>query len=148
MSKIAGFLAIKNYILRSGGADGADSAFEAGCDLARGSKEIYLPWKGFNNNPSELYTQHPKAFEIAAKFHPSWDKLKDSVKKLMARNVHQVLGNDLGSPVEFVVCWTPNGLGGGGTGQALRLAKSLDIKIFDLGKKETILELREFAESL
>lgn len=33
------FLAKKGYILRSGGAKGADKAFEVGCDKAKGKKE-------------------------------------------------------------------------------------------------------------
>ena len=56
MEKLGIVLAKKGFILRSGGADGADKAFEKGCDLASGQKEIYLPWKGFNGNNSSLYT--------------------------------------------------------------------------------------------
>lgn len=35
-------------ILRSGGAPGADTAFEYGAKFAGGQREIYLPWSGFN----------------------------------------------------------------------------------------------------
>jgi predicted Rossmann fold nucleotide-binding protein DprA/Smf involved in DNA uptake len=41
---IADKLAKKGYVLRSGGADGADLTFEAGCDNSNGLKEIFLPW--------------------------------------------------------------------------------------------------------
>lgn len=148
MSEIASFLARKGFTLRSGGAEGADSAFEFGCDFEKGNKEIFLPWENFNNNTSKLYAQHQKAFTLAHELHPNWKNLKYSVQKLMARNVHQILGKDLDCPVDFVVCWTPNGSGSGGTGQALRLAKKHEIKVFDLGLKESIIELRKYVKNL
>jgi len=59
-------LATKGFILRSGHADGADLAFEKGCDTVNGKKEIYLPWKGFNGSDSKLYNLSKEAYEIAA----------------------------------------------------------------------------------
>ena len=53
-TNIAKYLATKDFTLRSGAANGADSAFEKGCDISNGSKEIYLPWRGFNNSKSPL----------------------------------------------------------------------------------------------
>ena len=50
---IAEYMAKQGYILRSGGADGSDTAFEIGCDKVNGKKEIYLPWKSFNKNKSK-----------------------------------------------------------------------------------------------
>ena len=47
-------LALEGFVLRSGGADGADTFFEIGCDMSNGLKEIYLPWNNFNNNLSQL----------------------------------------------------------------------------------------------
>src|SRR5277367_3304536 len=104
---IALYLADDGWTLRSGGADGADIAFEYGA--GDGLKEIFLPWKGFNNNRSSLYDIPDKAYEISAQHHPRWQYLKAPVKKLMARNAQQVLGKNLDSPVEFVICWTPDG---------------------------------------
>lgn len=129
MYNIAVLLAKKGYILRSGGADGADSAFEKGCDSVNGKKEIYLPWKGFNNNKSELYKPTQEAFETARANHPRWFYLKDGAQKLHARNSHQILGLDLKSPVKFVICWTQES---GGTEQALRLARNNEIQIINL----------------
>jgi hypothetical protein len=33
----------------------------------------------------------------------------------------------------MVICYTPNGQGGGGTGQAIRIARDHGIEIHDLG---------------
>jgi Predicted Rossmann fold nucleotide-binding protein involved in DNA uptake len=133
MKQLAEVLAIKGETLRSGAADGADAAFEAGCLHAGGQAEIYLPWPGFNGHKSPLAYPHPDAFTLAARFHPAWNQCKQGARALHARNCHQVLGRNLDDPVSKVICWTPNGSGSGGTGQALRLAKHLNIPIYDLG---------------
>jgi len=129
IKNIANYLCNKNYILRSGGADGADLAFESG---ANDKKEIFIPWKGFNNSKSELYNIPYEAFKIAEKFHPVWNKLSEPVKLLHARNVLQILGKDLKTLSSFVICWTKNGGLAGGTAQALRIAKYYKLPIFNL----------------
>lgn len=139
MYEIATTLHDKNYILRSGGADGADLYFEAG---AGELKEIYIPWKGFNGSNSELIGITYDAMVMAEKYHPNWARLSDAAKKLMSRNCYQILGMDLKTPVEFVVCWTPNGRAEGGTGQALRIANDLDIPIFNLKKENDMRKLK------
>lgn len=141
MYKTAYFLSINKYILRSGGANGSDSIFESGAINSQGKKEIYLPWKDFNNSKSNLIVCSDKAFSIAENYHPYWHNLKPSVKKLHARNSHQILGQDLNTLVEFVLCYTKNGKRSGGTGQALRIAEDYKIKIFDFGLYEEDLDL-------
>ena len=143
IAKTAYWLSKKGYVLRSGGASGCDSAFEYGCNKACGMKEIYLPWKNFNGSDSTLVVENKKAFEIAKKYHPKFDYLNQAGKKLMARNSHQVLGFDLNSPTDFVLCYTNKGSGTGGTGQALRIAKDYNIPIFDFGRYDNIDECRE-----
>jgi hypothetical protein len=44
-----------------------------------------------------------------------------------------LLGKELLTPVSFVICWTPMGNEVGGTGQGIRVARSLGIKILNLG---------------
>lgn len=132
MAHIARKLAAKGYTLRSGGADGADTAFESGAT----EKQIFLPWRGFNGNQSPLFdysTNEHELFAIAREHHPAWSRLEPAAKRLHARNVCQVLGANGDSPVEFVVCWTPKGCGGGGTGQAIRIAQARNIPVYDLG---------------
>lgn len=140
---VAIFLEKRGCILRSGHAHGADEAFEKGAI----NSEIYIPWYGFNGSNSALLPRG-KSFEIAEKYHPRWDRLGQGAQKLMARNVYQVLGIDLKTPSKFVICWTPNGSGSGGTGQALRIAKDYNIPIFDCGNyvnaKEAVKPLKKF----
>jgi hypothetical protein len=127
MTAIAVKASIKDWTLRSGAADGADSAFEAGAK----DKEIWLPWRGYNKHFSQLIVR-PGAIAIASKFHPAWDRCSQGAQKLHGRNMHILLGEDLNTPVEFVVCWTKDGLASGGTGQAIRAAKHYKIPVYNL----------------
>lgn len=120
-----------DYILRSGAADGADLAFESGVDCPN-SKEIWIPWIGFNKSDSTNLPV-PEAFDIARTVHPAWHKLTDGAKSLHARNIHQLLGADLNTPSDFVLCYTHDGDTIGGTATVIRLAKKLNIPIFNFG---------------
>ncbi len=140
--KLGTWFARKGYILRSGHAKGSDKAFEKGCDKVHGKKEIYIPWRNFEDSDSNLIVKDPAAFEIAAKYHPKWRTLGQGARKLQARNSHQVLGQNLTTPSEFVVCYTLNGLGSGGTGQAKRIAEGYHIPTFDVGYYSSIEEIK------
>lgn len=129
---LASELAESDWTLRSGGAEGADAAFERGLS-AQHPREIYLPWRRFADNASPLISPSKEAYALAERIHPAWERCSAAARKLHARNMHQILGQDLATPVAFVVCWTKDGDGKGGTGQALRLAKEHDIRIFDFG---------------
>jgi hypothetical protein len=126
MTRIATKLREGGFILRSGGAQGADSAFTAG---AGKYTEIWRP---------EHCT--PMAEEIASRYHPVWNRLTPYVKKLHGRNVFQVLGGDLATPSEFLICWTPDGCvshGGrsiqtGGTGTAISIASEYGVQVNNL----------------
>lgn len=126
-------LARDHYILRSGGASGADSSFESGCLLGRGKSEIYLPWKWFNKSPSTLYKIPEAAFQLAKSIHPNWAQLKLTVRRLHARNCLQILGLTLDEPSRFVVCWTPRGAPVGGTRTAIVLAEKNGIPVYNFG---------------
>jgi hypothetical protein len=144
MSILAFNLAKEGWILRSGCAPGADTAFENGALAALSSlqdvskPELYLPWEGFENRKRAYVTRtdpQPEAYEIAEKYHPRWNQLSSAAKLFHSRNVHQVLGYDVTQPQlsSFVICWTPEAKSGGGTGQALRIAKGYGIsEIYDL----------------
>jgi len=138
------------YILRSGGAEGADLAFEIGVQKDD-MKEIYLPWKDFNNNKSKYYNITKKAFELGKEYHKGWSYLKPGAKKLMARNGYQVLGYDLKTPSNFILCWTDDGCESsekrtqktGGTGQAIDIAYKNDIKVYNLKNSKSIKEFEK-----
>jgi hypothetical protein len=142
MYDLAAKLGGRGYILRSGGADGADKAFEDGCCKVDADMEIYLPWSGFNDhvhNPEKGYFlpdlyEGGEAFKIASGVHPAWDKLTQGAKRLHSRNVFQVLGHDLDTPSKFLVCYAkPVGDSvSGGTRTAVELAKKWNVPVVNL----------------
>ena len=134
MMELASGLEELDYILRSGAAQGADMAFEAGIK-ASDNIEIYLPWRGFEDHATGSYDIMPEAFTIASVVHPAWDKLKQGGQKLHARNAHQVLGSNLLKPSKFVICWTPNGKEVGGTRTAIKIAQLRSIPVYNLANK-------------
>ena len=138
MTAIACSLAKRGYTLRSGGARGADLAFEFGC-ANKGTKEIFT---------KEDVTLEAKT--LALKYHPAPYALTPSALALHARNGFQILGPNLNDPSGFVVCWTPDGtesvttIKTGGTGQAIRIAYDLGIPIFNLQRKDAMRRLKAF----
>lgn len=146
MKYVGGHLANEGWLLRSGHAMGADQAFETGAKEQNGKLEIFLPWDGYNGGyvKDGYIVPHfqEKLLNIAAMHHPRWQYLSNGAKRLHARNVCQILGVNCDNPVTLVICWTPYASSSGGTGQAIRIAKSYDIPIFDIAdpKQRTALE--------
>jgi hypothetical protein len=139
MGKIARMLADYGLILRSGGAPGADTAFEKGCDRRGGKKEIFLPWKGFNNHPSPFFDPPEDARILASLCHPNWTACKSAARKLHARNCQEVVGLHLDDPVGFVLFWAreESGRVKGGTATAVNLARRMRIPTFNLRDEST-----------
>jgi len=130
MTLIARRLDSMGYCLRSGGANGADTAFELGAT----NKQIFLPWDGFNGRYADgrNYIVPPYNKSLVELFHPKPFSLSPAGQKLMNRNSYQVLGPTLEDPVDFVLCYTKDGKISGGTGQALRIAKHFNIPVFNM----------------
>ncbi len=146
MVQVGEYMYDTGHTLRSGGAQGADRAFEIGADRqyglhrneAKGEyvpalKHIYLPWKGFEGNTSPFNNVCEEAMKVAALFHPRWDSLSQGAQKLMGRNAYQMLGLDLNTPSACMICWTLGGMVEGGTGQAIRMALYYDIPVLNFG---------------
>lgn len=135
MTRAAFALLKRGYVLRSGHAIGADSAFERGAGEAA---EIYLPAPGWRGSGSAFHNGTlgaevwGRARTIAAAHHPTFAGLSPFVQNLHTRNVFQVLGACLDSPAEFVLCWTADGEASGGTGQVLRIAATHGVPVFNL----------------
>ena len=156
-------LALLGWVLRSGGADGADSAFEEGVGVAAAiddrvdiaaSKQIFLPWRGFNANRSALYNIPPAVFEIAKAVHPNWVNLKPAVQKLHARNAQQVLGLGLTERSAFCICWTKDqaidaktcSSRTGGTGTAIKLCTVNDVPVLNIARQDHLLVVRSIVD--
>ena len=117
------------FILRSGGAQGADTYFAEKVK----NKEIFIPWKSFGEG--KVLKETDFAHNLLKEIHPAYDKLTQGALKLHLRNVNQVLGEDLNTPSDFLICWAKTdkqGIPTGGTRTAWMIAKKYNIPCFNL----------------
>ena len=130
ISKISSYLHSIGYILYSGNAEGSDFAFQKSCQLG----VSFLPWPGFNKHLASPVIHcsdiSKDAYDSVDKFHPNPFSLSSGARKMMARNYQQVFGIGNLPRVSFVVFCAneKNGIVSGGTGQAVRIARSVGIE--------------------
>lgn len=143
-------LPLSGSIVRSGGAQGCDNAFEYTTE----NLEIFVPWNGFNENimyatreSTISLSDLPKnkietARDIIRDVHPFFNTLSRGAQLLHTRNVFQVLGSNLqeDEKSDMLICWTPDGANSlercsrktGGTATAIKLASILGISIYNI----------------
>ena len=160
MSDIAVVLYDAGYTLRSGRAEGADYAFQRGAEYglkqsktAKVQQEIYIPNSRFNKcfgrigeiNP-EYLDNYDEASDWMYSIHPKGQYLRGFAREAHIRNVYQVLGLDLKSPSNFLICWTPLDFDGeptGGTATAWKLAKVHKIPSYNLFVEDDLERLQK-----
>ena len=145
------------------GMDGiAQKAYSKAVDLGLAKEsqfEVYVADQ-YNIRRSTLPRKHlaivrnkdliSETERIASEVHPAWDRCNEWARGMHSRNCHQILGYDLQSPVDAVICWTPDGAVVGGTATALKLSMKYNIPVFNLGvsDKESVLnDIKNFLES-
>lgn len=163
MSTMASELAHAGWSLRSGHADGADLAFEQGSKVSSIRNQIFLPWAGFNGadplNPN-YHVMTDDEFDKASEYllrqldSDHWHKMKDSHRRLHARNVLQLFGPqpnpylDKAPISKFVICWTPQAEIVGGTATVIKLANWWNIPVFNLADPNDWAALVKFGKTL
>lgn len=140
MAWIAGELEKLGYTLNSGGAKGADTAFEYGVKEPA-HKNIFHP---------EDATEITRA--IAQELHPAHERLHGHPLDLYARNTNQIFGRNLDNTVDFVVCYTKDGCEShetrsretGGTGQSIEMATRKGAKVFNMKNPDWFERLKKY----
>lgn len=135
--KATGFYMAPNWTLRSGGANGADKAFEAGARRGGGKMEIWNP------RTSRVHIAEWAKEEIRKHcWEAPYDRMKDFTQQLLGRNMYQILGANGDQPVDMVILWTPQVdpclASCGGTRYAARCARAHDIPIHNLRDPKTL----------
>jgi hypothetical protein len=132
-------------VLRTGNALGTDNAFAQGANqIDQELVHLFLPWKSYNRGQvmprnktwcvDADSTYGTSLMRKAEELHPAWGRLGQGGQKLMARNGGIIQGDTPSAPcVDLVLALPSLGKpGGGGTGQGIRWAESLDIEVVDL----------------
>ena len=150
MEALAETLALKGWTLRSGGARGADQAFEAGARKAGGGVESWDPRKDCIDILSwaeDVVAQHCWEFP--------YSRMKRTTKELLVRNMYQIHGEEGNLPSSFVVCYTladplsrdrETGFKSGGTRYAIREAASCGIEVFNLNNPEHLERIKGYID--
>lgn len=139
--RIGAAMAQDGWTLSTGASWGMDEAFMRGALDVGGRVDLWIPNTMFRIEEREAssWPSPPRscpsfdAYVLAEKHHPAWHRCDETARALHARNGHVVLGDTLDKPVALVICWTREARAIGGTGQALRLAAHLGIKVRNLG---------------
>jgi O-acetyl-ADP-ribose deacetylase (regulator of RNase III) len=165
---------LSGYFTYSGAADGEDTSVNYGCLLANLFRQnhlnesplplshsfiAFIPSRYFNGKKeSDVYvSKFPnEAIKIATDHHQGWEYLPPYSKKLMTRNVPQVLGPNLTTPVKMVLCSTPDGAYNGeqttrktgGTGQAIRIASTYNIPTFNIKHDKHRIRFQNYIDAM
>lgn len=145
MFKVADFLQNHGYTLRSGGAEGADRAFEMGVTGIITADKLLIAKEIFK---TKTHGTSAVAEAIAATVHPAWHNCSEYARSCHARNVFQILGADLKTKSDFVLCWTPKGQAVGGTATAINLALREKIPVYNLATPAGVFGMMEVLETL
>lgn len=140
----------RGYTMRTSGNKGVEEIIES----LVSSKEVHVAWKGFNQRETQFTRVDKAAIELVGTLHPAFNDLKDSVKTIIARYAHVILGKDLKSPVRCVVCWTEDGAESakektaktGYCGTPIQIASNARVPIFNLKNDNAIYRLNNFLE--
>lgn len=149
----------KKRTLRSGGAAGADTAFELYAD----KKNIFLPWPKAVEEHYHIsrFTDAELAFAdaILEEVFP-YRLSKKTTINLFRRNVFQVLGkcDSISSAVcsDFLICYTQDGCTGhgdyvlgktGGTGIAILIADMFNVEVFNMGRHDHLEYVLDYVNS-
>jgi hypothetical protein len=111
---ISSLLAYNNYTLRARTTKGIDSAFIEGCNEFNGKKDIIqvkennTEYAEYKNEYAEYILQNntvsDSKFDIFNKYIPNDSMVSHITKSSIIRVMQCVLGKDLDSPVDFLIC--------------------------------------------
>ena len=140
MTELARELERAGWHLHSGGADGADTAFENG--TTRAGRTVYLPWKRYNDRSgNECVTltnsEQSHAQGIVSKYHGAWERCSRGARALHGRNeaiIHGLGHAPTDRRVDAVICWTPGGATQGGTATGMKMARTAGIPVLNLAR--------------
>lgn len=112
--------------------------------------EIYIPWRNFNDINSKYYFNTLTSKDIATKHFQAWNRVPDTVKSMLARNVRMIFGDKNNSITLCLITWSQDGASRASevtkdTGKSsfiIKMASSYGFPVVNIAKQttETILE--------
>lgn len=145
VEKLGEWIVRCGHELHSGNAQGSDQAFARGGNRVDPTKvHLHLPWLSYERQAIVLgnhvdilasldWRIQSRYLDFAAQHHPAWERVSKGGRMLHARN-GRIIYPDLllNRPVDLVIAWPSGKIGGGGTGQGMRMAEAGRIPLLDL----------------
>lgn len=104
MREIGMLLATRGYTIRSSETDKIERAFSEGVDSVNGYKDIWMPKSILKHgNTNTIQQRH---IDVVKSVHPSYSLLNIELKTTFSRVAGQILGTDVSSRVDFIVCYS------------------------------------------
>jgi len=109
IEQLSKLLISKGFTFRYDG-NSMDKASTQAYSAAKSRCEIYLPWKGFNKElTAKLNKPTEKAYGYASTFHRAFNKIPPTVRAIVARNVHVLMGDEANTPLNLFITYTSDG---------------------------------------
>ncbi len=157
MEQISKLLHSKGFTFRFDGS-AQDTAASIGYSTCKDRSEIYLPWKGFNKDVTgKLVRPSEKAYRIAAGINPRFNNIPPTVRAMVARVVHVIMGDECNTPVNLCIIYTADGaetkadLKAARTGNVpftIYLCEALGIPVFNLKNATAKERIAEFLNTM
>lgn len=147
----------KGFIYRYGG-DSNNDLYGKILNIEGGLIDTYLPWKKFNTTvTAKLSKPTEQAYKHAMHYHLGFAKMKPTVRAMLAKDVHVLVGEDCKRPVRFMICYTPDGcetkekINYKTTGFAsfpITVACAANIPVFNLKNDDAVNRLVEYIKTI
>lgn len=151
--QVAEYLRDKPFMLRTGGGNTEiENVFEKSTD----NKELYLPWKNFNQKDSKIFRYDQHICDIARWQQPGYETVPLWQQSFFNRTVGVVLGKDGKSPVRFIIGWSYDSVEHaihrtaktGFIGVAVSVAALLKIPLFNLNNTDAFDRLKLYVNGM
>ena len=147
------YLSEREFTLRTGG--GKTEVEEAFEDTTE-NKELFLPWKKFNDKESKICHYDQSVADIAKRLQPGYEGLEFWRQSFFNRTVGLMLGKNGKSPVRLLICWSQDGVehakdrtsSTGFIGIAISAAGLLRIPVFNLKNENTVSRIKLYVDGM
>ena len=152
--KLAGKLKEKKFVYRCDASEN-DIIANKIANIEGLKKEVYLPFKKFNIDLADNATM-PNTFELphnyaAQIYGPRYNDMKPGGRSVYASKVMAMLGVDCDNPIDFLLCYSPDGREGfqarervdyklvGTLSFYIKLAQVAGIPVYNLKNKDSLI---------
>lgn len=158
-TKIAMHLGSKGYTFRYCGTS-TDAIQNSVLSIETLNKETYLGWPGSNKNIVSPTMKFPneKAYTTAMAYHSAFMKFKSASRALIAAKMNALFGENMIDPVDLLIVYNSTGdtevtkntnwKNMGDLGLFIKISRTVDIPLFNIGSEKSSKALMEYLKNI